>query len=290
AKFQNEYDIQSQIGKGNYARVFSAIHKTTGKKFAVKCFEKQKLESQDKGMLSLYNEIKVMRNLTDHDNIIKLIEMYEGQNNLYLVMEIVEGTSLYDEIKKHSQTPFTDQEIKDIFKMLVDGIVYYSNKNIMHRDLKPENIPFAKKGNQQILKIVDFGLGTFADESPYMFPKCGTPGFVAPEIANLIDKTQRYSVICDVFSAGIIFYILLTGEAVFQGQKFNEVLRKNKECIIDFERKELENVSIDCKDLLIKMLEKDPSQAQKTISEVQEEENLEGKSCENNLRNNLRKF
>ncbi len=73
--------------------------------------------------------------------------------------------------------------------MLVDGIAYCSSKNVMHRDLKPENILFAKKGNQMTLKIVDFGLGSFSDEFPYMFPKCGTPGFVAPEIANLIEKS-----------------------------------------------------------------------------------------------------
>ena len=73
--------------------------------------------------------------------------------------------------------------------MLVDGISYCASKDIMHRDLKPENILFGKNGNQTILKIVDFGLAAFTSEAPYIFPKCGTPGFVAPEIANLVDKT-----------------------------------------------------------------------------------------------------
>ena len=78
----------------------------------------------------------------------------------------------------------------------------------MHRDLKPENILISKKGNKSILKIVDFGLASYADESPYIFPKCGTPGFVAPEIANLNDKKSSYSTVCDIFSLGVIFHIL----------------------------------------------------------------------------------
>lgn len=112
--------------------------------------------------------------------------------------------------------------------MLIDAIAECSKKNIMHRDIKPENILFAKKGSFSELKIVDFGLATFANESPYIFPKCGTPGFVAPEIANLQDKTQPYDVVCDMFSIGVIFHILLTGEAVFPGKKFNEVLKKKQ--------------------------------------------------------------
>ena len=92
--------------------------------------------------------------------------------------------------------------------MLVDGIAHCTSKNIMHRDIKPENILFQKTEKGPILKIVDFGLGAFSDEFPYIFSKCGTPGFVAPEIANLVDKNSGYSPISDVFSIGVIFYIL----------------------------------------------------------------------------------
>ena len=77
----------------------------------------------------------------------------------------------------------------------------------MHRDLKPENLLFSDK-ECKTLKLVDFGLAAFANEDPYIFPKCGTPGFVAPEIANLQDKNSGYGVICDMFSIGVIFHIL----------------------------------------------------------------------------------
>ncbi|EGR32081.1 protein kinase domain protein [Ichthyophthirius multifiliis] len=283
AKFQDEYKVENQIGKGNYARViyiYIYIHIMKlfkGVRYAVKCFEKQKLYDIDKGMvkiiykkykfqkinkqkLSLYNELRIMRCLTNHLNIIKLFEVFEGENTFYFVMEIVDGTTLYDEIKKHSQTPYKDNEVKEIIKLLIQGIDYCTQNNIMHRDIKPENILFSKKNNKIILKIVDFGLASFVNDDPYIFPKCGTPGFVAPEIANLVDKNSGYSAICDMFSIGIIFHILLTGEAVFLGKKFNDVLKKNKDCIIDFNKPIYENLSQDCKNLLQRLLEKDPIQ------------------------------
>ena len=93
-------------------------------------------------------------------------------------------------------------------KMLMDGLAYIADNDIMHRDLKPENLLFSKTGIMNELKIVDFGLAAFSKEDPYIFPKCGTPGFVAPEIANLVDKESHYDCVADVFSAGVIFHIL----------------------------------------------------------------------------------
>ncbi|EGR33427.1 protein kinase domain protein [Ichthyophthirius multifiliis] len=262
ARFQDEYEVLSEIGKGNYARVIKikTQKKTTGEIFAVKCFEKYKLQNIENGILSLYNELKIMRSLRQHENIIKFYEIFEGANTIYLVMEIVQGISLLDEINNHAYTPFKDAEIQDLMKQLISGVQSCSQKGIMHRDLKPENILLQKKGDKTNLKIVDFGLATFQDENPYIFPKCGTPGFVAPEIANLNDKSLGYSTICDMFSVGVIFHILLVGETVFPGNKFNDVLKKNKEANIDFTRKIYENISLPAKNLLKQILQKEPMQ------------------------------
>lgn len=92
----------------------------------------------------------------------------------------------------------------------------------MHRDLKTENILINSSTRQ--LKIIDFGLAAFSNENPYIFAKCGTPGYIAPEIANLQDKSDAYDSICDVFSIGVIFHILLTKLPVFRGEKFKEIL------------------------------------------------------------------
>jgi calcium/calmodulin-dependent protein kinase I len=102
-----------------------------------------------------------MRDLRNHPNVIKLYDVFEGEHTFYFLMELVEGVSLYEEIKKHSQTPFKDYEIKEIVQMLLKGIAYCSQKNIMHRDVKPENLLFRNKGTTNILKIVDFGLAAY---------------------------------------------------------------------------------------------------------------------------------
>lgn len=111
----------------------------------------------------------------------------------------------------------------------------------MHRDLKPENILFQKAKDYSTLKLADFGLSAFSKQVPYLYPKCGTPGYVAPEgknsfytrkVANLVDKTQGYNIVCDVFSVGVIFHLLLMGEGVFPGKGHLELLKKNKECDI----------------------------------------------------------
>lgn len=104
---------------------------------------------------------------------------------------------------------------------------------VIHRDLKPENIMFKDPFNLNSLRIVDFGLATFSDVDHYLFPKCGTPGYVAPEIANLKDLTYKYDKICDMFSVGCIFYKLITSKDLFPGNDYHDILKLNRKCAIN---------------------------------------------------------
>lgn len=135
-------------------------------------------------------------------------------------------------------------------KALLTALSYMHSKGVMHRDLKPENILYQTKGDYDSLKLADFGLSAFAHDYPYLYPKCGTPGFVAPEVANLIDKTSGYSFKCDVFSAGVIFHVLLFGEGLFTGSGHQEILKLNKICEINYLHKKYEAIDQDAKDLL----------------------------------------
>ena len=127
----------------------------------------------------------------------------------------------------------------------------------MHRDLKPENLLLKNKYDDSHIIIADFGLATFLDEQ-ILFKRCGTPGFVAPEVLSYNDGDKFYDVKCDVFSAGIIFYILLTGVAPFQGKDYKEVLKANKNCTINFNLNAINSTDEHLQDLLEKMLDLEP--------------------------------
>lgn len=110
---------------------------------------------------------------------------------------------------------------------------YLADHRIIHRDLKPENIMFRQQNSCDAV-ICDFGLATFADAEKYLFVRCGTPGFVAPEIINIKDMSTKSDSISDVFSAGLIFHYLLFGHSIFPGKKYNEILNQNRACDFDF--------------------------------------------------------
>ena len=155
----------------------------------------------------MLNEINLMRAL-DHDNTIKLYEVHESENSIYLVMELVQGKPLQDILTKGSlKKIYSSKQIIEMVRSIMDALAYLATKGIMHRDLKPDNILIDKKGKA---KIADFGLATYINEKEYIFKKCGTPGYIAPEVfkyePNIL--STAYGDRCDVFSAGcILFYM-----------------------------------------------------------------------------------
>jgi calcium-dependent protein kinase len=108
------------------------------------------------------------------------------------------------------------------------------SKKIMHRDLKPENILFKAENSFECV-IADFGLAEFSDAAEYLFVRCRTPGYVAPEVINIKDMKTKYEPICDIFSLGLIFHILLLGVSAFPGKTYNEVLAQNRASNITFD-------------------------------------------------------
>lgn len=153
-----------------------------------------------------------------HKNLMRLFEVYESDNSIYISVELLEGGQLYDKIK--AKAKFTPDQIQNIMKGLLLGLEHMHAKRVMHRDLKPENILFRKEGDYDCV-IADFGLATWADEPEYLFVRCGTPGYVAPEIVNIKDMKAKCDPICDLFSVGVIFHILLTGKSPFPGKTYN---------------------------------------------------------------------
>ncbi|CAD8144871.1 unnamed protein product [Paramecium octaurelia] len=244
-----------QLGRGGSSRVYLVTDKWNNQQYASKNVEKRYLK-EDGGFEALFNEINLMAALS-HENIVKLEDVYEGENTFYIILEYLKGASLHDMITKGILQLGWD-EIKSIMRSLLTAVVHMHSQNIMHRDLKPENIMFKNLNDIRGLRIVDFGLATSTTVASYPFPKCGTPGYVAPEIANLKDLSNKYDKICDIFSAGCIFYKLITSKDLFPGKDYHEVLKLNKKCLINLDTLSIYQTPQSAIDLIFQMLQIDP--------------------------------
>lgn len=142
-----------------------------------------------------------MRRL-QHESIIFLEEVHESENHIHLVLEVLHGGELFERIIKKGF--YSEQDACVLMKRLLTALEYMHNKGVMHRDMKPENLILKENSNDWNVKIADFGLATFINSGDFLYKRCGTPGYVAPEI--LEDK--KYDQKVDIFSAGVILYIL----------------------------------------------------------------------------------
>lgn len=255
--FHSKFNTIKMIGKGSFARVYLVENKETKEKQAVKAFSKEYLLSQPKGKDSLINEIEIMQKLK-HPYIMNLEEIHESKNSIYLVLELLEGGELLNYISAMGSVSYKDYW--KVMKCIIEALAYMAEKKIMHRDLKPDNMILKEKNTLEscTLKLVDFGLATQCDVPEYLFKRCGTPGFVAPEVINApSNENIHYSPKCDMFSAGVIFYILLAEKSPFDGRSFREILQKNKQCKIDFKNPKIRRNKL-AFDLLQQMLESEP--------------------------------
>ncbi|CAD8188689.1 unnamed protein product [Paramecium pentaurelia] len=251
--FKHDYDIQKMIGKGNFAKVYLCNKKSDKQQFAVKVFEKSKMINTETDRLALLKEISILRKL-NYKGFIKLHEVYEDETHIYLVQEYLQGGELYQHIKKNQKLP--ENIVAGIIATLLKSLEYLHKKNILHRDLKPENMILRKKGILDDLVIADFGLADFYDPfGNYMFQRCGTPGFVAPEI--LQDKLYDSKV--DIYSVGCLMYLLLFGKSPFKGSTYDEIVMRNFNCKVDYQSIE-SIISIQCLQLLKLLLNRRPSQ------------------------------
>lgn len=146
----------------------------------------------------------------NHKNLLKLYQVYETKHSIYLVLEVLKGGELIKKIKEKSI--YEEKDIAKIMKNILEALDHLHELGIMHRDLKPENLLLkSSEDNIHEVVIADFGLATFFNMSPnnILFKRCGTPGFVAPEILSYKDGQEGfYDEKCDIFSAGVIFYLL----------------------------------------------------------------------------------
>jgi tRNA A-37 threonylcarbamoyl transferase component Bud32 len=224
-KIEN-YHITKELGKGSYATVKLATHLITQKKYAIKIYTKKSLLNKQKKN-TVKNEIDILKQL-DHIHIMKLYEIIDTEEFLYLVLEYINGGSLLDIIKKESRHIIEEKRALNLFIQIVQGIAYCHSKNICHRDIKLENILVL---NNDVIKIIDFGFAIKSDINTYNKLFCGTPSYMSPEIVNREKYIAQYS---EVWSLGVLLFAMLYGRFPFKGKNEEDLFAKIKEAKIYF--------------------------------------------------------
>mmetsp|Transcript_24774 Transcript_24774/g.21999 ORF Transcript_24774/g.21999 Transcript_24774/m.21999 type:complete len:169 (+) Transcript_24774:252-758(+) len=165
------------------------------------------MDDEEKKML--FNEINILREL-DHPNIVKMYEYFEDEKRYYIITEICKGGELFDEIIARGK--FTEKDAAVLVKQILSCINYCHKNKIVHRDLKPENVLLEQNKDFDQIKIIDFGTSLVHSENKLLDEKLGTPYYIAPEVLN-----KKYNEKCDLWSIGVITYILLSGMPPFNG-------------------------------------------------------------------------
>ena len=208
--FEDKYEIGDEIGEGHFAVVKKCVNKENNKEYAVKIINKQKLDKKDIGfIMQEKNYMKIVK----HPNIVSLIEDFENENYIYLVMEYYKGGDLFSYIFEYykNQKVISEKNIARIIKIIAQCVQYLNYFGIVHRDLKPENIVFGVSEDISTLTIIDLGVAITLPEGQTSTTHLGTLEYISPEV--LLGKPYGKGV--DVWSVGIILYILFTTGSVF---------------------------------------------------------------------------
>ena len=250
------YQLGRCIGKGNFSEVHIGVHRETGERVAVKVVDTLKTEQFSKKSrsvtLNIDSEMEVLRTL-HHPNIIKYFGMFRSASNVHLVLEFADGGDLLNRILEKGC--YSEAEGKLVFSQICAGVAYLHSKDICHRDLKPDNVLLTAEG---IAKISDFGLARHASsQSENNFRTyCGTPHYFAPEMFKLQkQQVDGYGKAVDVWSLGVILYIIVSGKPPFDDENLGEQVVNGT---FEFDGPEFECVSDDAKDLISRLMTVDP--------------------------------
>jgi calcium-dependent protein kinase len=240
-----DYAFGSALGSGSFGTVRSAVHKATGQTRAVKILKKT-----DQDQEKLFLEVDILARLS-HPNIMQVFEFYNDNTNFYIVSEFCSGGELFDCITE--QGVFSEGDAASIMKQILSAICYSHENSIVHRDLKPENILLDDKSMERVLKIIDWGGARYFQRNKKMTSVGGTPYYIAPEVLS-----EVYDEKCDVWSCGVILYILLCGYPPFNGETDADIMKAVKKGVFDFPNDEWGKVSKEAKSLISGMLKYEP--------------------------------
>ncbi|XP_008809781.2 calcium-dependent protein kinase 26-like [Phoenix dactylifera] len=249
---EDRYVLGEELGWGQFGVIRACSDMLTGRTLACKSIAKGRLLSSD-DLRSVKLEIEVMARLSGHPNVVALKAVYEEEDCVHLVMELCAGGELFDRLKKHGC--FSEHEAAILFRHLMEVVMYCHGKGIVHRDLKPENILLATKSSTSPIKLADFGLAAYIKPGQSLYGTVGSPFYIAPEVL-----AGGYNEAADVWSAGVILYILLSGMPPFWGKTKSRIFESVRSAELWFPSDPWGGVSQSAKDLIAGMLCRDPAQ------------------------------
>ncbi|KAM7039835.1 death-associated protein kinase 2 isoform 1-T1 [Acridotheres tristis] len=252
-KVEDVYEIGEELGSGQFAIVKKCREKSTGVEYAAKFIKKRQSRASRRGVSrdEIEREVSILQQIL-HANIVQLHDIYENKTDVVLILELVSGGELFDFLAQKES--LSEEEATRFIKQILDGVNYLHSKKIAHFDLKPENIMLLDK-NIPIphIKLIDFGLAHKIEDGVEFKNIFGTPEFVAPEIVNY----EPLGLAADMWSIGVITYILLSGASPFLGETKQETLANITAVNYDFDEEFFSNTSDLAKDFIQKLLVKD---------------------------------
>ncbi|KAF3445397.1 hypothetical protein FNV43_RR10573 [Rhamnella rubrinervis] len=249
-RLRDHYLMGKKLGQGQFGTTYLCTHKPTGAHFACKSIPKRKLHCKE-DYDDVWREIQIMHHLSEYPNVVRIKGTYEDNVFVHLVMELCAGGELFDRIVQKGH--YSEKEAAKLIKTIVGVVEACHSLGVIHRDLKPENFLFDSPGDDAKMKATDFGLSVFYKPGQTFSDVVGSPYYVAPEVL-----CKCYGPEVDVWSAGVILYILLSGVPPFWAESESGIFKQILRGKIDFESEPWPNISESAKDLIKKMLERDP--------------------------------
>jgi len=262
-EYVNVYDIYkfvSLLGEGSFGTVEKVIHKKTGIVRALKRINKRNQISTE---LEIKNEIEILKKL-DHPNIVKIFEFYNSTENYYIVTEFCKDGELFDYLAKNGA--FKEDQVAYIAYQILSAVYFCHSSNILHRDLKPENILIESinKNGYLDVKLIDFGIAKIFEKNKTENEIVGTSYYMAPEVLN-----GGHSEKCDLWSIGVIIYVLLNNQVPFEGDELEDIYKNIRKGVYKIKGTALQSCSPEIKDIIAQLLEMNPNKrltAQKALN------------------------
>ncbi|KAI4343826.1 hypothetical protein L6164_011131 [Bauhinia variegata] len=250
-RISDKYVLGRELGRGEFGITYLCTDRETKEALACKSISKRKLRTAV-DIEDVRREVAIMSTLPEHPNIVKLKATYEDNENVHLVMELCEGGELFDRIVARGH--YSERAAASVARTTAEVVRMCHANGVMHRDLKPENFLFANKKENSPLKAIDFGLSVFFKPGEKFSEIVGSPYYMAPEVLK-----RNYGPEVDIWSAGVILYILLCGVPPFWAETEQGVALAILRGVIDFKREPWPQISDNAKNLVRQMLEPDPS-------------------------------